>query len=437
MTRRVTRREFLKRGAGWMTATAAPWIIPASALGLARRPSPSSRIGMGIIGTGGMGIADMKSFLWHDHVQVVAVCDVDTAHREEAKQEAEKHYAEHAPSGGYRGCAALHDFRELLARPDIDAVVVATPDHWHAPVTIAAVEAGKDVYCEKPLTRTVAEGRLVVEAVRRRGRVLQVGSQQRSDRRFRHACELVRNGRIGRLHTVRVWLPGGVETGLHPPEPVPKGFDYDFWLGPAPWAPYAQARCHKNWRHQWDYAGGLVADWGAHHLDIAHWGMGLDESGPVEVAGSAEWPSEGLYDMPLRYEVTYRYANGVTVIARDERDGDENGVSFEGTKGKVFVSRDTIRTEPASLAEARIGPNELRLYESTWHHGDFIECVRTRSEPVAPVETAHRSATACHLGNIALRLGRTLRWDPARERFENDPEADRLLARANRAPWDA
>ncbi len=435
--RTLSRREFIRQGAVLLGGAAAPWIVPASAFGLARRASPSNRIGMGIIGTGGMGIGDMKSFLWHDSVQVVAVCDVDRAHREEAQREVEKHYADHAPSGGFRGCDAYPDFRALLARSDIDAVVVATPDHWHAPVTIAAARAGKDVYCEKPLTRTVAEGRIVCDTIRRRGRVLQVGSQQRSDRRFRLACELVRNGRIGKLQTVRVWLPGGSETGLHPAQPVPKGFDYDFWLGPAPRAPYVEERCHKNWRHQRNYGGGMLADWGAHHLDIAHWGMGTESSGPVEIAGTAEWPREGLWDMPLRYEVTYRYANGVTVIARDVRDGDENGVRFEGTEGKVFVSRDEIKTTPASLATARIGPNGVRLYESTWHHGDFIDCVKTRCEPIAPVETAHRSATVCHLGNLALQLGRRLRWDPAGERFVNDPEADRLLARANRAPWGA
>jgi predicted dehydrogenase len=374
----------------------------------------------------------MKSFLWHDRVQVVAVCDVDRGHRDDAKETAEKHYAEHKPSGEFKGIDTYGDFREVLARDDIDVVTIATPDHWHAPIAIAAAKAGKDMYCEKPLTRTIAEGRALSDTVRRTGRVLQVGSQQRSDRRFRLACELVRNGRIGSLHTIRVYLPGGDETGLHPPAPVPEGFDYDFWLGPAPWAPYAKERCHYNWRHQWDYAGGKLADWGAHHLDIAHWGMGMERSGPVEISGTGEWPKEGLWNMPVHYEVTYKYTNGVTVIAKDRAD---YGVSFEGSDGKVWVSREELRTEPASLAKTRFGPGDVRLYESTWHHGNFIDCVRTRREPIAPAEIGHRSASVCHLGNIALKLGRRLHWDPDRERFVNDPEADRLLARANRAPW--
>jgi len=430
--KRIGRREFVKQGAALVAGAAFPFIIPSTALGLRGRPSPSNRLTMGVIGNGGMGIGDMKSFLWHDRVQVVAVCDVDRPHREEAKGVVEKHYAERSAAAAFKGVDVYNDFREVLARDDIDLVCIATPDHWHVPISVAAAKAGKDIYCEKPLTRTVAEGRTLSDTIRRTGRVLQVGSQQRSDRRFRLACELVRNGRIGRLSTVRVYLPGGNQTGLHPPEPVPEGFDYDMWLGPAPWAPYAKERCHYNWRHQWDYAGGKLADWGAHHLDIAQWAMGLERSGPIGIEGTAEWPREGLWDMPVHYEVTYRYANGVTVIAKDRED---YGVMFEGTAGSVWVTRDTIRTDPASLAKIRFGPGEVRLYESTWHHGNFIVCVLGRREPVAPAEVGHRSASVCHLGNIALRLGRRLRWDPDRERFVNDPEADRWLARAYRAPW--
>ena len=431
--RTLSRRAFLKRGASLLAGAAVPWVIPSAALGLGRRPSPSNRLTMGVIGTGGMGIGDMKSFLWHDRVQVVAVCDVDRPHREEAKGVVEKHYADHAPSGGFTGVEAYHDFRELLARDDIDLVCIATPDHWHAPIAAAAARAAKDIYCEKPLTRTVAEGRALSDLIRRTGRVLQVGSQQRSDRRFRLACELVRNGRIGTLKTIRVTLPTGATTGFHPPEPVPEGFDYDRWLGPAPWAPYAKERCHYNWRHQWDYAGGELADWGAHHLDIAHWAMGLDRSGPVEVEGTGEWPAEGLWDMPVHFEVSYKYANGVTVIAKDHAS--ERTVTFEGTAGTVAVSREFIRTDPASLATARFGPGDTRLEVATWHHGNFIDAVIGRRDPIAPAEVGHRSASVCHLGNIALRLGRKLRWDPDRERFVNDSAADRWLARAYRAPW--
>ena len=431
--RRISRRRFLGRSARLVAGAAVPLIVPSSVLGLSRRPSPSNRLTMGIIGTGGMGIGNMRSFMWHDRVQVVAVCDVDRAHREEAKGVAEKHYSEHKPSGRHDGIGSYGDFRDLIARDDIDLVCIATPDHWHAPIAAAAARAGKDIYCEKPLTRTVAEGRALADLVRRTGRVLQVGSQQRSDRRFRLACELVRNGRIGRLRKINVTLPTGASTGLHAPEPVPEGFDYDMWLGPAPWAPYVKERCHYNWRHQRDYAGGEIADWGAHHIDIAHWGMGLDRSGPVEVSGTAEWPEDGLWDMPVRFEVAYRYANGVTLVVKDHSW--ERFVSFEGSDGTVTVSRQYLRTDPPSLAKSRIGPGEDRLEVSTWHHGNFIDAVLGRRDPVAPAEVGHRSATACHLGNLAVRLGRRLRWDPEREKFVDDSAADRHLSRANRSPW--
>ncbi|MCX7014236.1 MAG: Gfo/Idh/MocA family oxidoreductase, partial [Candidatus Sumerlaeota bacterium] len=420
---------------------AAPWIVPASARGAGGRPAPSRRVAMGCIGVGGQGTGDMRAFLGMPDVQVVAVCDVDREHRENAKKIVEERYAQDTASGSYKGCDAYSDFRELLARGDIDAVLIAPPDHWHAIPSIRAMESGKDVYCEKPLALTIAQGRAVADAARRTGRIFQVGSQQRSDEKFRFGCELVRNHRIGDLKAVRVGLGNGqrmeaarrLEQEANPPEaPVPDGFDYDLWLGPAPWAPYTKLRCHWYFRYSFDYSGGHTTDWGAHHLDIAQWGMGTERTGPVEVDGQGEFPRDGLFDTPLALHFECRYANGIPMIV-DDRTGD--GIRFEGTEGWVHVNRGVIEAEPSSLLTTIIGPNEIHLYDSKSHHRNFIDCALSRREPIAPPEIAHRSATIAHLGNIAMRLGRKLKWDPDTERFVNDPEADRMIGRTMRAPW--
>jgi predicted dehydrogenase len=444
-----SRRRFLKHAAVGGALAVAPAFVPATALGRAGRPGANSRIQIGVIGTGNQGFNDIKAMIRDERVQIIAVCDVNrestgywngaVGGREPGRKLVEKYYANKAPTGGYKGCDAHLDFRELLARRDIDAVQIVTPDHWHAIQVVEACKAGKDIYCQKPLAVTIGEGRAMADAVRRHGRILQTGSQQRSDRNFRHACELVRNGRIGKLHTVRCGLPGGHpdfgKTGdRRNPEPVPEGFNYDMWLGPAPLAPYAPARCHVNFRWNLDYSGGQVTDWGGHHPDIAQWGMGTERTGPVAIQNARGTfpPRSELWNTATEYYFECVYANGVKVIISDKN---EMGVTFEGTEGKVFVTRGKYRTEPASLWESQIGPGEIHLYESNDHFRNFIDCVLSRREPIAPCEVAHRSITLAHLGNIAMQLGRDLRWDPKHERFVKDDAANGMLHRPYRGPW--
>ena len=422
-TRPVSRRSFL-RGAG-LAAVAAPYIVPGSALGEATRRAPSERIGLGIIGLKKMGRAHVSSLLRYGEVQIVAVCDVDTEAREAAKRRVEEYYCARQTSGRYRGCAAYNEYEKLLARDDVGAVVIATPEHWHAIMAIAAARAGKDVYCEKPLSLTIREARAMVSAARRYGIVFQTGSQQRSSRRFRHACELVRNGRLGDVHTVNVGVgPPSGEVYL-PAQPIPQGLDYERWLGPAPWQPYHVTRCgsyyEDGWRRIRDYSGGKMTDWGAHHFDIAQWGLGMDRTGPVEII-----PPNGK-DVPA---LTYRYANGVTMIK-----GGADGILFTGTKGKLEVNRDHLTTWPESIARQAIGPHDLNLYESPGHYEDWLRCIRTRRRPICDVEIGCRSITVCHLGNIAFWVNRPIRWDPVSEQIVGDEGAARWLDRPKRAPY--
>jgi len=442
---KVSRRNFLRGATAALVASAAaPYVVPASALGADGRPAPSDRITMGCIGLGGRGTVDMQAFLGRGDVQIVALCDVDKgSDRYEdawyrglkpAMDAVAKHYARDKAAGTYRGPDGTQDFRELLARTDIDAVTVATPDHWHAGIVVAAAKAGKDIYCEKPMSLTVADGRAMVEAVRRYGRVFQCGSQRRSSAKCRFSCELVRNGRIGKLQAVRVGLPGGrwIRSNAKEtfePEPVPETFDYDMWLGPAPWAPYTYNRCHWNFRWNLDYSGGQVTDWGAHYIDMAHWGMGAEHAGPVEVAGEGKFPPPSeLWNTATDFHFACTYAGGVKM---DVSSGG-GGVRFIGADGWVDLEGGS---EPASLQKEPTGTDEIHLYESRDQHGNFIDCVKSRGPTAAPVDVAHRSIIPAHLGNIAMRLGRKVRWDPAAERFFDDPGADRLLSRAYRSPW--
>lgn len=395
-----------------------------------------------------MGSNHVLSFLEDERVQIVAVCDVNRASggywngshagREPARQTVNFHYGQEIRSGRFDACDGYEDFRELLARADVDAVVVATPDHWHAIPVILAAEAGKDIYGEKPLSLTVRQGRAMSDAVRNAGVVFQTGSQQRSDARFRHACELVRNGRIGELRTVRCGLPGGQPdfgrtAHRKDPEPVPEGFNYDFWLGPAPSAPYSPARCHVNFRWILDYSGGQVTDWGGHHPDIAQWGMGTTRTGPVAIRSPrGTFPAGDLWNTATEFYFEAEYENGVTmVVSSNER----MGVRFEGTEGWVWVTRGGHEASDPAIWDSEIGEGDVQLYHSDDHHRNFIDCVISRKEPVAPIEEAHRSITIAHLGNIAMRLGRELRWDPDREQIEGDPEAGEMLDRPMRQPW--
>ncbi len=446
---RLSRRAFVQRAAVAAAGMAGfPLVVPASALGRDGKVAPSNRITMGFIGTGNQGTNDLRAFLEDERVQVVAVCDVNrespgywdgaVAGREPARRLVDAHYAAHSESGTSKGCVAYTDFRELLGRKDIDAVEIATPDHWHCIPVLAAVHARKDIYCQKPLALTIVEGRAMSDAVRKHKRIFQTGSQQRSDPNFRRACELVRNGRIGTLHTVRVGLPGdrpdyGHTGDRKQPEPVPDGFDYETWLGPAPQAPYAPARCHVNFRWIFDYSGGQVTDWGAHHVDCAQWGMGTEDTGPVEIRNARGlFPPDPLWNTATEFSFEALYQNGVRMIVSNKERG---GVTWEGQFGKVWANRGVYETEPASLKTSEIGPKDTHPYESSNHYRNFIDCVISRKEPAASVETAHRSVTVCHLGNIAMRMGvSSLGWDPTLERFADD-EANKYLRRPYRAPW--
>lgn len=437
----MRRRSLLKLGT-------APAFVPALALGQTDRPAASGRVTMAVIGVGNQGIGDMLRFLPDPRVQVVAVCDVNRMSpgywngaiggREPARSYVEWHYAKDKRSGVYKGCSMYEDFREVLARKDIDTVLIALPDHWHSIPVIMAAKAGKDIYGEKPLALTISEGRAMVNAVKENRRIFQTGSQQKSDARFRKACELVRNGRIGKLNTVTCGLPGGTPDFSHDadrksPEPVPDGFNYEMWLGPAPDAPYCPARCFVNFRWILDYSGGQITDWGGHHPDIAQWGMGSELTGPVEVRpGAVKWASDGLYNTATEFTFECIYNTGVRLIVSS---GARGGVTFEGTDGSIWVNRGAIESKPDHLVYSDIGEKEIHLYRSDNHYRNFIDCVLSRKECVAPVEQAHRSITIAHLGNIALRLGRKLKWDPASEQVLNDAEANKMLSRPMRGPW--
>lgn len=442
----MNRRQFLQQAAGAIGAVGLPFIIPASALGKAGSVAPSDRIVMGCIGLGGQGTHNMRQFFKKKEVQVVALCDVEKGNDHQNRRSVaglipaskilEEHYAEGIRSGKYKGYTTHSDFRELLARDDIDAVTVCTPDHWHGLISLMAAKAGKDIYCEKPLTNTVAEGRAVCDAVNRCGRVLQTGSQERSNHSVAFACELIRNGKIGQLHTIRVNMPVD-NHGPIPPQPmmpIPNGFDYDMWLGPARWAPYTEKRTHFWWRYILEFGGGEMTDRGAHIIDLAQLGNNADQTGPIELSGQGKAPRDGLFDTFMEYEFRCVYANGVQLIGTSQRP---RGLKFEGSEGWIFIHIHGGRLEanPPSLLRTTISLNEIHLERSPGHHQDFLNAVRKRRQPIASAEVGHRTGTICHLLNIAMLLGRKLKWDPEKEEILNDPEANRMLTRPMRSPW--
>jgi myo-inositol 2-dehydrogenase/D-chiro-inositol 1-dehydrogenase len=434
--RGITRRTFLKSAAA---AAVAPAIIPSSVFA---RPAPSDTLLMGSIGVGRQGLADMQELIFRGleaGARVVAVADVDAHRLENAQWVADKIYASELGAKKPAPCAAYRDFRELLARSDIDGVTIVTPDHWHAAHAVAAARAAKDIYLEKPMTYTIGEGQKLIQAVRQNKRVLQVGSQQRSSVYFRTACELVRNNRLGRLQKILVTLPCDVGTGDPGPMPVPKNLDYDFWLGPAPAAPFSEDRTHPQrsyerpgWLQIEPYCRGMITGWGSHMNDIAQWGNGTDDTGPVEFEGRGDFPARGLFNVHTNFHVEARYANGVRLIMET---GEPGGVRFEGEKGWIYVQRDKLDSSNPAILREKIGDNEVRLYVSNNHMKNFLECMRTRQDPVAPVEVGHRSNSICVLAHIAMRLGRKLAWDPKAERFVGDAEADTWLDYLHRAPW--
>ncbi len=427
MTRgRITRRDLLRNMAG---VFAFPHVISASALGQGGAVAPSERITMACIGLGGRGKENLRGFMGHKDCRIVAVCDVNANRLMEGQKIVNENY-------GAAGCTAYGDYREILARGDIDAVSIATPDAWHVLQSVEAARAGKDIFLEKPLGLSVRDDIALREAVRRYDRVFQFGTQQRSDWNFGFACELVLNGRIGRLQRIIVSTPASRSVGVVKPSPVPAWLNWDLWLGPAQWMPYSHGIAGNcgEWGHMSNFSLGWITTWGIHHVDIAQWGSDADGAGPVEVEGTGVFPSEGLYDCATQWDVTLQYANGVVVHFIDKGKR-RQGVLFEGTGGRVFVERGVIETEPKSLLQERIGPEERHLSMGTDHWGGFLECVRTRKTPVSSIESAVRTDTVCQISDIAMRLGRKLCWDPAAEQFVNDAGANRMLARSWRSPW--
>jgi len=430
----LTRRKFIKQTAYSITGIiSAPYIIPGNVLGKNGAIAPSERTVIASIGVGGMGTGNLNGFLNHDRAQVVAICDVDRNHRNRAKNMVNDAY-------GTNDCATYNDFRELLERKDLDAVCISVPDQWHAIPAIMAAQRGLDMYAEKPLAYTIAEGRAIVDAVTRNGIVWQTGSWQRSERNFRFACELVRNGRIGLVQKVHVGLPAGnnIRSASTAPSEPPNGFDYDMWLGPAPWAPYCEARCHWNFRWISDYSGGQLTDWAGHHCDIAQWGMNTELSSPVEIEGVGEYPpaNDGLFNTPEKYRVECKYEEGFTMIVADATQQPKGmGAHFIGDEGWVHVTRGGIDAHPKSLLYSKFKPNEVHLYKSDDHIGNFLDCVRSRAKTITPVEVAHHSIMVGHLASIAMKTGRKLHWNKKTEKFVNDARADRHLWRPMRGPW--
>ena len=425
----LTRRALLK---GAAAAVAAPYLVSSTVLGAGERPAPSNRITMGFIGTGGQGIdRNLRGCISQGDAEALAVCDVDPGHVRQAREIVEQNAKER---GTATAVQEYGDFREVIGRTDIDAICISTPDHWHVPMSLAAIRAGKDVICEKP-TLTIAEGRVLADTVRRYGAVYQTGTEDRSIAIYHRLAELVRNGRLGKLQRIHVTLPAGPGGPGDPtPQPVPEGFNYDLWLGPAPWAPYCPGRIHWNFRWIVDYSGGQLTDWGAHLLDTAQWANDTERTGPVEVEGTGKRHATGLYDTFHEYHITYKYANGVEL----QIDSGGTGIRFEGSKGWVQSASwcHPIEASSREIFESHIGPGDVHLFTCpAGEHRNFLDCVKSREDPYFPAEIGHRCCTVAHLGNIAMWTGRKLRWDPQAEVFPGDDEANRYLARAMRAPW--
>ncbi|MGF1638539.1 MAG: Gfo/Idh/MocA family protein [Cyclobacteriaceae bacterium] len=449
----MKRRSFIRNTAAITTgAIFAPTIVPASVFG---KNAPSNRINIAAIGTGRISQHhDMPGVWKYDHVQISSVCDVDSKRLTEAKQLVENHYSLKTGKN-FTGVKMYEDYREMLLDKDIDAVLISTPEHWHAKQAIDAALAGKDIYMQKPSSLTIAEGRIMSDIVSRQGTIFQVGTQQRSSDQFRIACELVRNGRIGTLKNIQIGLPIDPAGENEPEMLVPKNLNYDMWLGPAEWMPYTEKRVHPQidysrpgWLRVEKFCLGMVTGWGSHHVDIAHWGMGTEYSGPIEIEATADFPTSGIWTVHGKYNIKAKYENGVTMQITDEFP---NGIRFEGSDGWIFVTRGNYAatsSDPVSkdetppltasnpkILKSKIEPDEIHLYQSSDHHGNWVECIKTRQQPITPVEVGHRSTTACILGHIAMKIPRKLFWDPLKERFKNDDEANSYLSRPYRVPY--
>ncbi len=432
MKRTLTRRRFLQQVAVTSAAVGASFPVASAAFGKEASVAPSDKITIGCIGVGGMGTGNMKAFLGLPDCRVVAVCDTYESRRQKAKELVDAQY-------GDKGCATYADFRELIARKDIDAVMIAPQDHWHALVVTAAVKAGKDMYCEKPLGVSVEEGQRIRDAVRKAKRVFQTGTWQRSQGKFRHACELARNGYVGKIHTVEVAAPGPSYRpsykGTLEPQPVPEGFDWNMWRGPAPNKPYNPGRvAWPDWYLIWDYCAGFIVNWGVHHLDIANWGCPQLGTEAFEVECRATYRHEGFTDNVDGWKATFHYESGLKMVFTDAPQ-QKPGCRFIGDKGWVYVDRSGTSAEPASLLQVRLTPDEVHLIESDNHQGNFLNCVRDRKDPVSNVDAAYHASTLGLLADIAARLKQRLKWDPKQEQFIGDDEANRMLDRKRRDPW--
>jgi predicted dehydrogenase len=426
---KTTRRRFLASATG--AALSIPFILPSRIWAAEPNAKPNSRITLGFIGVGTQGRHLLNSYLPQRTVQVVAVNDVDTTRREHYKKHVEDFYST-MQDQDFKGCAAYKDFRELLERKDIDAVVIATPDHWHAYPVIMAANRKKDIFCEKPLSLTIHEARAMANAVRKNERVFQTGSMQRSGFEFFRACSLVRNGLIGEVKEIYISIGGTAKWCDLPEEAMEPGLDWDMWLGPAPMRPYNSVLSPRgvhshfpNWRNYREYSGGMITDWGAHHFDIAQWALGMDESGPVEIL-----PPDGKEVKRL----TMVYANG-TKMYHGGLEGYKFGVVFVGTEGKVCVDRGRFKAEPESLEKVKVEELPIKLERSINHYRNFVDCIRSRQRPICDVEVGARTATVCHLANLAYWHKRPLKWDPVKERFAGDNEANTWLHREERGPW--
>jgi len=454
----VSRRDFVKAAAmstvaSSLAATGFPAIVPASVL---KGNGPGNRINIGAIGTGRISrVHDLPGVWRYDDARVIAVCDLDSHRVDDAKKLVNDYYSKKTGKS-YDGVIGYGDYRELLQNKDIDAVLISTPDHWHALIGIDAVATGKDVYMQKPASLTIAEGRALSNAVHRTDRIFQIGSQQRSSPQFRYAAELVRNGRVGQLRKVYVGLPGDPSGDEEPEMPIPKNLNYGKWLGSTPNVYYTEKRVHPQsgydrpgWLRCEQFGAGMITGWGSHHIDCAHWAMDTEYTGPIEVSGWAEFPKKGLWDVHGKFQTEALYANGVKMVVSTELP---NGIKFEGTNGWIFVSRGNeavTASDPAAklkdtqalaasdpkIITSVIAPQEVHLYESKEHHGNWLECVKTRKPPIAPIEVGHRSCSACLIHQIAMRLKRKVYWDPEKERFKNDDEANSMLSRSQRWPY--
>jgi predicted dehydrogenase len=425
------RRKFLKEaGTATLGVSLFPTIIKASVLGREGHVPPSDKINLILIGCGGNGKNNMRKFMDINGIQAVAVCDVDENQSALARKLVDEKY-------GNNSCRTYKDFREILEKEKADVAILSLPDHWKALISCAVADKKMDIYGEKPLARSLAEGKAIVNAVKRNHIIWQTGSQQRSEANFHHACELVRNGRIGKVDYVEVGLPdGGSFIGNPPAMQVPEGLDWDMWLGPAPKVPF-RGVLHFHWRWIQDYSGGQLTDWAGHHIDIAHWGLGLDYTGPVSIEGNGRPNNNGIYNVFAEYDFKCKYANGLEMrVANQSRLKYGRGVWWKGTDGWIHVSRGGLKASDDKILQEKIGRGEIQLYKSLDHRQNFIECVKTRKETIAPAEVGHRSISVAHLGEIAMITGQKLQWNPETEKFtDNNAYATRLLKRPYREPW--